>query len=155
MDFESIPEPLLTDCAQLVKANSIEGNKKNNITVVYTPWSNLKKTKGMETGQVGFFKEKLVKKVYVPQRTNEIVNRLNKTKVERENVDFAKEKVDRERLSLKERKAAEKVMLERARQEEKDRAEKERLLRYEDVMKEDNMTSNWSSHTGNIDDDFM
>jgi hypothetical protein len=30
----------------------------NNIDVVYTLWSNLKKTPGMEVGQVGFHKEK-------------------------------------------------------------------------------------------------
>lgn len=40
--WEDIPQPLLVDCAQLVKANSIEGNKKDNITVVYTPANNLK-----------------------------------------------------------------------------------------------------------------
>jgi hypothetical protein len=45
---------LLTDCAQLTKANSIEGNKKDNVTVVYTPWSNLKKDGSMAVGQVGF-----------------------------------------------------------------------------------------------------
>jgi hypothetical protein len=43
---------LVEDCAQLCKANSIEGNKKNDITVVYTPASNLKKTGDMEVGQV-------------------------------------------------------------------------------------------------------
>lgn len=59
MSWESIPEVLLTDCAQLVKANSIEGeshrflfyfllimsragNKKDNITIIYTPGDNLK-----------------------------------------------------------------------------------------------------------------
>ena len=42
----------LDDCIQLVKANSITGNKTNNIDVVYTPWSNLKKTACMEVGQV-------------------------------------------------------------------------------------------------------
>lgn len=51
-DWQSIPEPLLIDLAQLVKANSIEGNKKDNITVIFTPWINLKKTPGMPTGQV-------------------------------------------------------------------------------------------------------
>jgi hypothetical protein len=30
------------------------GNKKDNITVIYTPWSNLKKDGSMVTGQVGF-----------------------------------------------------------------------------------------------------
>jgi NFACT protein RNA binding domain len=57
MEWESLPQALLIDCAQLVKANSIEGtpcqplliphliqlgNKKDNITVIYTPASNLK-----------------------------------------------------------------------------------------------------------------
>jgi hypothetical protein len=73
----------LTDCAQLTKANSIDGNKKDNITIVYTPWSNLKKTGDMATGQVGFKDNKLVKKVLVETRENPIVNRLNKTRVER------------------------------------------------------------------------
>jgi len=45
---------LLVDCAQLTKANSIEGNKKDNITIVYTPWGNLKKDGSMAVGQVGF-----------------------------------------------------------------------------------------------------
>lgn len=57
--WESIPEALLADCAQLVKANSIEGtfanypaydcssfrnlgNKKDNLTIIYTPGDNLK-----------------------------------------------------------------------------------------------------------------
>ncbi|KAG9091077.1 Coiled-coil domain-containing protein 25 [Ceratobasidium sp. 370] len=41
--WENIPQELLVDCAQLVKANSIEGNKKDNLTIIYTPWDNLKK----------------------------------------------------------------------------------------------------------------
>jgi len=58
--WESLPTALLTDCAQLVKANSIEGmskfwthpryrlsdgdigNKKDNLTIIYTPADNLK-----------------------------------------------------------------------------------------------------------------
>ena len=60
MKWDAIPQDLLTDLAQLTKSNSIEGSKKDNITVIYTPWSNLKKTAGMETGQVSFFKDKMV-----------------------------------------------------------------------------------------------
>jgi hypothetical protein len=41
-----------------VKANSIMGNKMNDVDVVYTMWTNLKKTEGMEVGQVGMHKEK-------------------------------------------------------------------------------------------------
>jgi hypothetical protein len=56
--WEAIPEALLVDCAQLVKANSIEGasktvsdfslnlnfsgNKRNDLTIIYTPADNLK-----------------------------------------------------------------------------------------------------------------
>ena len=83
-----------SDLVQLTKANSIEGNKKDNITVIYTPWSNLKKDGSMAVGQVSFKDQRLVKKVLVPQRENAIINRLNKTKVERQ-VDHEQERIDR------------------------------------------------------------
>ncbi|OSX57211.1 hypothetical protein POSPLADRAFT_1050252 [Postia placenta MAD-698-R-SB12] len=92
MAWESIPEPLLVDCAQLVKANSIEGNKKDNLTIIYTPADNLKKTGDMAVGQVSFHNDK--RRVHVPKRENPIVNRLNKTKVERQ-VDHEQERIDR------------------------------------------------------------
>lgn len=37
-----------------------QGNKMNNVDVVYTLWSNLRKTPGMDVGQVGFHNEKEV-----------------------------------------------------------------------------------------------
>ncbi|KAI0642922.1 cytoplasmic protein [Trametes meyenii] len=94
MAWEAIPEALLIDCAQLVKANSIEGNKKDNLTIIYTPGDNLKKSGDMAVGQVSFHNDKRVKRVHVPKRENPIVNRLNKTKVERE-VDHEQERVER------------------------------------------------------------
>lgn len=36
------------------------GNKKDNVTVIYTPWSNLKKDGSMAVGQVGFHNQKMV-----------------------------------------------------------------------------------------------
>lgn len=42
MEWTAIPDALLEDCSQLVKANSIEGNKKNNVTIIYTPHANVK-----------------------------------------------------------------------------------------------------------------
>lgn len=85
------------------------GNKKDNITVIYTPWSNLKKDGSMAVGQVGFKDNKKasymlsfhvsaggfsqlksviltthqVKRIHVVARENPIINRLNKTKVEK------------------------------------------------------------------------
>ena len=55
----------------------------NDIAVVYTMWSNLKKTRGMEVGQVGFHKDSEVRTIRVGRKINEIVNRLNKTKKEK------------------------------------------------------------------------
>ncbi|KAJ2897579.1 Coiled-coil domain-containing protein 25 [Coemansia aciculifera] len=78
--WESIPQLLLDDLAQLCKANSIEGNKKDNIAIIYTPWSNLVKRGDMAAGQVTYKNPKLVKRVHVVERLNPIVNRLNKTK---------------------------------------------------------------------------
>jgi len=105
MTWDAIPETLLTDCAQLVKANSIEGNKKDNLTVIYTPADNLKKTGDMAVGQVSFHSDKKVKRVHVPKRENAIVNRLNKTKIERV-VDHEQERVDRQKREAAVRRAA-------------------------------------------------
>src|SRR3990167_3908130 len=46
-----LSKELLEDCGQLVKWNSIQGKKLKAVRVVFTPWANLKKTQGMETGQ--------------------------------------------------------------------------------------------------------
>ncbi|KIK69877.1 hypothetical protein GYMLUDRAFT_151398 [Collybiopsis luxurians FD-317 M1] len=110
MSWEAIPEALLTDCAQLVKANSIEGNKKDNLTVIYTPADNLKKTGDMAVGQVSFHNDKRVKRVHVAKRENPIVNRLNKTKIERQ-VDHEQERIDRikKESAIRRAAAAEKV----------------------------------------------
>jgi hypothetical protein len=66
------------------------GCKLSSVDVVYTPWSNLRKTQGMDVGQVGFHSQKLVKKVVV-EKKNDIVNRLNKTKTE-SHPDLARER---------------------------------------------------------------
>lgn len=89
--WENIPKPLLDDLAQLVKANSIEGNKKDNLTIIYTPWSNLKKTGDMAVGQVSFKKGNLVKRVHVATRINAVIRRLEKTKFEMVSEDLSQE----------------------------------------------------------------
>ena len=60
----------------------------------------------MVTGQIGFHKQKQVKRVHVEKRINEIINRLNKTKVEKspdlaaEKAEFEKEERRKEKLAL-------------------------------------------------------
>jgi hypothetical protein len=104
--WDTIPQELLTDLGQLTKANSIEGNKKDNVTIIYTPWSNLKKDGSMAVGQVSFKDPRKVKRYLVPQRENAIVNRLNKTRVEKTQPDLLQEKEDHLRELRKKDQAA-------------------------------------------------
>lgn len=139
--IDTISEGLLEDCAQLVKAHSIQGNKMNNVEVVYTPWSNLKKTPSMDVGQVGFHNPRMVRVLTVEKRVNEIINRLNKTRVERrpdlkaeKEASNAAEKAER-KMQLKEKK----------RKEEIERLEKEKwaeIRSYKGLMVAEKMTSN-------------
>ena len=50
--LDDIPDDVLEECCQLVKQNSIQGCKENNIDIVYTKWNNLKKSADMVVGQV-------------------------------------------------------------------------------------------------------
>ncbi|KAI1610326.1 hypothetical protein EDD36DRAFT_443861 [Exophiala viscosa] len=154
--WKSIDRALLEDCAQLTKANSIEGNKKDDVTIIYTPWSNLKKDGSMATGQVSFHDQKMVKKILVPARQNIIVNRLNKTRVEK----FPDLLAERE-AEQRERRKAERIQ--REQQKAKDREERQRHeeLRwqkdhaYDDIMREENMVSNQDRDATFYEDDFM
>jgi hypothetical protein len=59
--INDIPDEVLEDCCQLVKANSIEGCKLNKVDIVYTPVGNLRQTNDMDVGQVGFHVDKNVR----------------------------------------------------------------------------------------------
>ncbi|KAH8678084.1 hypothetical protein BX600DRAFT_507059 [Xylariales sp. PMI_506] len=155
--WESISPDLLTDLGQLTKANSIEGNKKDNITVIYTPWSNLKKDGSMAVGQVSFKDQRMVKRILVRQRENPIVNRLNKTKVEKQ-PDLQQEREDR----LKELRKRDQAV-QQARKKEDARVMKERAEKkwqkdhaYDELFTDENMasSSNQDRDEG-WEDDFM
>ncbi|KAK1313917.1 hypothetical protein QJS10_CPA06g00684 [Acorus calamus] len=145
--IDDISEGLLEDCVQLVKANSIQGNKVTNIDVVYTPWYNLKKTPSMDVGQVGFHNPKMVRTVRVEKRINEIVNRLNKTKVERKpDLKVICEcAAEREAVNAAERAERKLQLRDKKRREEMERIEKEKqaeLRSYKGLMVSEKMTSN-------------
>jgi hypothetical protein len=157
--IDDISEGVLEDCAQLVKANSIQGNKVNNVDVVYTPWSNLKKTPSMDVGQVGFHNSRMVRTVRVEKRINEVINRLNKTKVERK-PDL---KAEREAVTAAEKAERKHQMREKKRREDIERLEKERqaeVRSYKGLMVQEKMTSNKQIASENkslqeLEDDFM
>lgn len=87
-DWEKIDSELLAQVGQLTKANSIQGNKNSNVTVIYTPRSNLLKTAGMEAGAVSFHDGQKLKKIFVGEKDRPMVNRLNKTKKEESIEEF-------------------------------------------------------------------
>lgn len=125
---------MLEDAAQLVKANSIVGSKMNDIDVVYTMWSNLKKTPSMDVGQVGFHLNKEVRTIHVTKHNNAIINRLNKTK-RLEEVDFRAEREERDRSIREDNKKKLREQKEREKADEKKRKE-EAEVRY--LMKSKN-----------------
>lgn len=89
-------------------------------------WSNLKKTQGMEVGQVGFYKDKDVRKIHVAKRINAIVNRLTKTK-RIEQVNFRAEREQRDRNEREDKKKLMKEQKEREKIEEKRRQEEDKM----------------------------
>ena len=46
--LEDVSAATIEECAQLVKANSIEGCKLKEVNVIYTRWRNLQKLPSME-----------------------------------------------------------------------------------------------------------
>lgn len=124
----------------------------NNLDIVYTMWDNLKKTPSMEVGQVGFHNPKLVRKIRIEKRVNDIVNRLNKTKVEA-HPDF---QAERETRDAAERQVKKKVLRDQKDKEKdaiKKRQEDAEMKSYASLHKAENMTS--TNYEQNDSDDFM
>jgi NFACT protein RNA binding domain len=151
--IEDVPHYIAMECAQLVKANSIEGCKLANVDVVYTLWSNLQKTSDMEVGQIGYHDRKAVIKVKVV-KDNAIVNRITKTKVERfPNLSDLQQ--ERQAQIRSEQKAALKLAKITARETEKretqERLAKEELESYSSLFAGAEMTAN-SELQASVDD---
>jgi hypothetical protein len=133
------------------------GNKKDNITVIYTPWANLKKDASMATGQVSFHNPKSVKKVFVSVRQNPIVNRLNKTRVEK----FPDLQAEKEEILKKQRRNERKSREEKKLAEKRERQEREQLKwqkehAYDDMFSEENLQqSSNQDRDADFLDDFM
>lgn len=96
-ELAALPKVLVTEMAQLTKANSIEGCKRASVDVVYTKWENLQKTDMMEVGTVGFKDSKAVLKVKHVSTDKEMVKKLEKTKVVDTNVKLDEERAARDR----------------------------------------------------------
>ncbi|OQR75757.1 coiled-coil domain-containing protein 25-like, partial [Tropilaelaps mercedesae] len=129
------------------------GCKQNNVDVVYTIWSNLKKTPGMEVGQVSFHDDKGVRKVRVERKENSITNRLMKTKSE-SHPNLREQREERDRLERMAQRKEESLQREREKEEAKKREEMKKLRSYDSLMKPEKMTTN-ADASGYDSDDFM
>ncbi|KAK4866266.1 hypothetical protein LT330_008607 [Penicillium expansum] len=140
-----------------LEADFWKGNKKDNITIIYTPWSNLKKDGSMAAGQVTFHNHKLVRKIYVKQRENPIVNRLNKTRVEK----FPDLQAEKEEDTKKKQRGDRKTRDEQRAKEKKKQQEYEQLKwqkdhAYDDMFTDENLeASNNQDRDEDFLDDFM
>ncbi|KAJ1760576.1 hypothetical protein LPJ77_003860 [Coemansia sp. RSA 2523] len=140
--WDSILPALVMDLAQLCKANSIEGNKKDDITIIYTPWSNLLKRGDMATGQVSFKNPRTVKRIHVPARDNAIVNRLNKTKRE-VFPDLALARMDRDKEESRVKKNAMRKIVQEERQVQEERKKQKEESDYGKVFENARKARGW------------
>lgn len=140
--LDDIPSNVLDDCAQLVKANSIKGSKLSSVDVVYTWWSNLKKTPNMEVGQVGFHDPKQVRMTRVEKRINAITNRLEKTKVSKPATNLRAEREERDLKERTKQKELQREIKTKEKEEAKRKEEAAKLKSYDNVMSQASMRTN-------------
>ncbi|KAK6464632.1 hypothetical protein DFJ63DRAFT_87107 [Scheffersomyces coipomensis] len=146
---------ILQQVCQLTKANSIKGNKLNNVTVIYTPVDNLHTDGSMDIGTVTFKNAKQVKRLKITKRENAIINKLNKTKYEISIDEFKQQQVTFEKDIENERRRLEKEQEQLNKIYEKNR--KDKLDPYADLFTEDNVnqSSNEYRNENWAEDDFM
>eukprot|EP00596_Hydrurales_sp_CCMP1899_P007645 CAMPEP_0119040740 /NCGR_PEP_ID=MMETSP1177-20130426/10739_1 /TAXON_ID=2985 /ORGANISM="Ochromonas sp, Strain CCMP1899" /LENGTH=199 /DNA_ID=CAMNT_0007006057 /DNA_START=132 /DNA_END=731 /DNA_ORIENTATION=- len=158
--LEDVTDSTINECAQLVKANSIEGCKLKDVHVVYTRWRNLLKTGGMEAGQVSYNDKTKVKRIRV-EKDNAIVNTLNRTKEER-HPDLAALQEERAAEFRNVQKIAKREQLQNEKTAKKAREDAAKVRNYSSIMKEDKMKSNvdvkasvYDDAAKEAEDDFM
>ena len=139
--IEDIPRPVVADCCQLVKANSIEGCKKSEVFVIYTPFPNLHKdTQRMEVGAVSMHDRKQVIRVKV-EKDRDAVKRLEKTRVETR-PDLAKELADRNAAEIRDKKNQRKADLKAKAKLAEERKRLKEEMSYDRVFAAAEMKSN-------------
>jgi hypothetical protein len=111
----------------------------------------------MAAGQVSFHNHKLVRKVFVPQRENPIVNRLNKTRVEK----FPDLRAEKEEYLKVQRGQERKAREEKKNRDKQEKREREQLKwqkdhAYDDLFSAENMeASSNQDRDADFLDDFM
>jgi hypothetical protein len=151
--LDDIPDTVLEDIAQMTKESSKDGKKVDNVKVVYTMASNLRKSNDMDTGEVGYHNRTLVKSTMVKEKKKDILNRLIKTREDRE-VDLNAE-LQEHLHALKNR--TKRLEREQKEQAKKDKEEKRKLKEQRDysglMSKMDDKNSNQFREEEDEEDD--
>ncbi|KAJ3343266.1 hypothetical protein HDU93_009252 [Gonapodya sp. JEL0774] len=110
----------------------------------------------MDTGQVAFHKDNLVKRIHVEKKDNFILNRLNKTKVERQ-PDLEREKLDKQKGERAAQRKDEKARKQEELKLREERSKMDDIKNYRDVFGDDSTfaKSNTNRAGVDIDEDFM
>eukprot|EP00906_Rhabdomonas_costata_P003726 RCo005639 len=143
---------VIEEAAQLTKANSISGCKLSRVKVVYTLWSNLKKTAAMDVGQVSFKDHKAVRHVMVDKK-RELLNKIEKSRQER-SPDLEREREERD---AEERRQTKEAILQAKEQErllEEERRRVAELRSYATLQDSDRMRTN-AAENAHLEEDFM
>ena len=163
--LDAVPAELLAEIAQLVKANSIEGCKRDQVDVVYCEYGNLYKGKNFEAGAVAYKEEKHNRYLRGVKKDKELLKKIEKTKTEPSDVDLRALREDRDVEEQRRKTAAKKKAEKQAVEDRKKDKQQAEVEGYVDFMRHKELkTSNkdevWAgdgsvSHCKGVEDDFM
>lgn len=140
VDLDNLPPQSVEECMQLTKANSIEGCKKSEVQIIFTPATNLLKTPDMDIGQVDF-KNRSLTRIRTIQTDRNMIKALAKQRTESyPNLSLLRDQREEKELSDKrafdkQRRKTEAEIAVKEREEEDQRT-------YASFMLRENMTSN-------------
>lgn len=160
-----IPREVVEEMSTLVKGNSIEGSKRSEVDIVWTPFANLRKDQQtMETGTVGFHNDKQCFYVKDAPRNKDLLKKIERSKISRE-VDLGaglegrqKEEMTYKKMKTTNAKAAEKAE-EKRRVAEKEAQSYDNLhFRMADVAQTNDLGPEYKGtidECRDMEDDFM
>lgn len=97
VQWTSLPRAVIVEAAEITKAQSIEGSKQPKVQVIYTPWANLKKTRDMDTGSIGFHSARKVRRIGVEGKCRETERLYLRDRRDVSHPDLAREQRDHKR----------------------------------------------------------
>jgi hypothetical protein len=165
VSIDNVPQEILAEMAQLVKANSIEGSKREQVDVVYCEYGNLYKGKSFEAGAVAYKEEKNNRYLRGVKKDKDVLKRIEKTMTEPANVDLRALREDRDAEEQRKNAAAKRKAEKQAVEDRKKEKEKAEVEGYVDFMrhkelKTSNKDEKWAGdgsvqHCKQVEDDFM